>query len=86
MALFDPPAVTFTDVLENDVFMPGGILSTDRVTLAALPVDLTRISVEALPSGGMGGSQSGSALKVKATSAAVIWKGLTMNTGGWPSA
>ncbi len=33
----------------------------------------------------MGGSQSGSALMVKATSEAVTWKGFMMNTGGSPT-
>ena len=71
VAVPEPPGGTSTELLEKDAVIPGGILSILRVTLAALPIDLMRISVEALPLGGIGGSQSGSALKVKATSEAV---------------
>ncbi len=38
-----------------------------------------------LPLGGIGGSQSGSALRVKATSDAVTWNGFMKNTGGSPT-
>ena len=82
VALLEPPGNTDTTLFGvKTVVMPGGILSTLRVTLAPAPRELMQIIV-LLPLGGIGGSQSGSALIVKATSAAVTWKGFMMEIGG----
>ena len=84
VAVLEPPGDTFTTLGEKEVAMPGGILSMLRATSAPAPREFI-LMVVVLPSGGIGGSQSGSALKVKATSEAVTWKGFMINTGGSPA-
>ena len=63
---------------------PGGMCSTVRETVAPAPIDFSHMVVEALSPGGIGGSQSGSALMVKATSVEVTSKSFMMYTGYSP--
>ena len=81
----EPPGGITTWLLgEKAVLTPGGILSTVKVTVAPGPVELISRLVVALPSGGIGGSQLGSALMVKAASCDITWKCFMMKTGGSP--
>ena len=77
-----PPGDTLT-WLEglNAMSTPGGIISTDRSTVAASPIEFTLIIVDPVSPAAIGGIQSGSAFIVNDTSVPITWNGFMMYTG-----